>query len=176
MGEQSNEDLTPSQQTIVALIEKHRQAELEKRSVDETLATMVADPYIFFVATLVGGDDQKGVRAFYTTMLRQLPEDMEWIPVSRTVGNDKIILEAVLKFTHSVKMDWLLPGVSATAKNVEIPMVIIFNFRDGKIASERIYWDQASTLVQLGLMQPKTFPIVGSESPHKLLQLTRKDC
>jgi carboxymethylenebutenolidase len=168
----TDSELTPAQQVLVDILEKHRQAELEKLSVSDTLATMVRAPYLFFVATLTGGDDLEGVRAFYTNMLKQLPHDMTWIPISRTVGTDKIALESILAFTHNISTDWILPGVPPTGAKVRIPLVIIFTFRDGKLASERIYWDQASTLVQLGLLNTGGLPIIGSESATKLLALT----
>src|SRR5262245_45891485 len=133
MEEWTNEHLTPVQKAMVELIEKHRHAELDELSVDHTLATMDADPYLFFVPTVGGGDGKTGVRRFYTTMLGQLPKDMEWILISRTIGTVTIVLEAILKFTHDIQMNWLLPGVAATGKKVEIPMVIIFSFRGGRI-------------------------------------------
>jgi carboxymethylenebutenolidase len=168
----TDSELTPAQQMLVDILEKHRQAELEKLNVTDTLATMVRAPYLFFVATLTGGDDLEGVKSFYTNMLRQLPRDMTWIPISRTVGTDKIALESILAFTHDISTDWILPGVPPTGAKVRIPLVIIFTFRDDKLASERIYWDQASTLVQLGLLKTDGLPIVGSESASKLLALT----
>ena len=71
--------------------------------------------------------------------------------------------------THTIQMDWMLPGIAPTGKRVEVPVVVIVGFRDGKIAYERIYWDQASVLVQIGLLDPNTLPIVGSESARKVL-------
>ncbi len=66
-------------------------------------------------------------------------------------------------------MDWMLPGVPPTGKRVEIPIVVVVGFRDGKIASEHIYWDQASVLVQVGLLDPDTLPVAGSENARKML-------
>ena len=66
-------------------------------------------------------------------------------------------------------MDWMLPGIAPTGKRVEVPVVVVVGFRDGKIAFERIYWDQASVLVQLGLLDEETLPVVGIESAHKVL-------
>lgn len=162
---------TACEQAMLDLIEAHRVAELEKRDVDATLATMADSPYIYFAPTLSGGDDEKGVRTFYTTMLGQLPNDMKWIPISRTIGDDKIVLESILTFTHDIQVDWLLPGIAPTGKALEIPMVLIFSFENNKIKSERIYWDLASTLKQMGLLQSDTLPIVGVESAKKLQEL-----
>jgi len=74
----------------------------------------------------------------------------------------------VAKFTHTIQMDWML-GVAPTGKRVEVPVVAIIRFRDGKLAHEHIYWDQASVLVQLGLLNPGTLPVVGIDSARKAL-------
>ena len=67
-------------------------------------------------------------------------------PVSRTIGEDQIVDEMVFKFTHTIPMDWMLPGIAPTGKRVEVPLVAIVRFREGKLAHEHIYWDQASVL------------------------------
>ena len=164
--------LTSSQQAMVATWEEHMRAEFELLNVDSTLATMVEEPYLVNIPILVGGDDQKGVRDFYTNhMIGQFPADMEIVAVSRTVGNDQLVEELVLKFTHTTKMDWMLPGVAPTGKKVEVPVVVIVSFKDDKMESERIYWDQSSVLVQLGLIEAQKLPVSGVESAQKLLQL-----
>ncbi|MCH8236933.1 MAG: argininosuccinate lyase [Proteobacteria bacterium] len=66
-------------------------------------------------------------------------------------------------------LDWMLPGIPPTGKRVEVPLVAIVHFRDDKLAHEHIYWDQASVLVQLGLLDPSKLPISGIESAHKVL-------
>jgi carboxymethylenebutenolidase len=85
------------------------------------------------------------------------------------VGHDRIVDEFVFKFTHTVQMDWLLPGVAPTNKPVEVVKVVVVQFRDGKIASERIHWDQAAVLVQLGLLDPGKLPVVGVAAAAKVL-------
>ena len=72
-------------------------------------------------------------------------------------------------------MDWLLPGVPPTGKKVEASMVVAFSFKDGKLASERIYCDQASMLVQIGILDPEDLPIAGLAGVKKLRQLTKID-
>ena len=98
-----------------------------------------------------------------------MPPDTEVIPVSRTIGSDQLVDEMIFKFTHTVKMDWMLPGIVPTGKRVEVPLVAIVRFRDNKLAHEHIYWDQASVLVQLGLLDDKTLPVSGIESARKVL-------
>src|SRR5262249_50092099 len=90
-------------------------------------------------------------------------------PVSRTVGENAIVDELVVSFTHSRTIDYILPGVAATGKRVQIPVVSVVHFRDGKIASERIYWDQASVLVQIGALKAAGLPVAGVEIALKVL-------
>ena len=85
------------------------------------------------------------------------------MPVSRTVGPDRVVDELVLCFTHDVPMDTYLPGVPPTGRYVELPHVVVVDFQDGKVAAERIYWDQASLLAQVGLLDPATLPVIGAE-------------
>jgi len=75
----------------------------------------------------------------------------------------------IFRFTHTVEMEWMLPGVPPTGRRVEIPLVVVIHFRDGKLAHEHIYWDQASVLVQLGLLSPAELPIAGVETARKVM-------
>lgn len=173
MSTKERDGFSVRQREMLKQIESHRQAELERFNVDQTLATMAATPYLFYVATAGGGKGQRGVRHFYSRLVRQIPKDTQWVLISRTVDTHRVVLEAILKFTHDVRMDWILPGVEPTRKSIHIPLVIIFSFEGKKIKSERIYWDQASALVQLGVLRRQGLPIVGDESPKKLLSLVR---
>src|SRR3954452_17817844 len=101
-----------------------------------------------------------------------MPPDLEIIPVSRTIGSDQLVEELVLKFIHNIEMDWMLPGVPPTNRYVEAALVVVVRFRDGKVAHEHIYWDQASVLVQIGLLDPKGLPVAGMESARKVLDPT----
>jgi carboxymethylenebutenolidase len=97
-----------------------------------------------------------------------MPSDTEIVPVSRTIGGNRLVDEMIFRFTHTLEMDWMLPGVPPTGKRVECGLVVIVHFRDGKLSSEHIYWDQASVLVQLGLLDPSRLPVAGIESAKKL--------
>ena len=92
--------------------------------------------------------------------------------VSRTIGKDQLVDEMVFKFTHTIPMDWMLPGVAPTGKRVEVPLVAIVRFREGKLAHEHIYWDQASVLVQVGLIDAANLPVAGVEAARKVLDPT----
>ena len=157
---------------LVALWEEHMRHEFDTKSTDDTLATMVADAYVDHVPVLTGGRGHAELREFYAThFIPLMPPDMEMVPVSRTIGSDHLVDEMVIKFTHSLEMDWMLPGIPPTGRRVEVPLVVIVRFRDGKLAHEHIYWDQASVLVQLGLLDGEKLPVAGIESARILAML-----
>jgi carboxymethylenebutenolidase len=161
------------QADLVALWEEHIRHEFDTKSTDDTLATMVADAYVDHVPVLTGGRGRAELREFYSThFIPRMPPDMEMTPVSRTVGSDQLVDEMVISFTHTVEIDWMLPGVAPTGRPVEVALVVIVRFRDGKLAHEHIYWDQASVLVQLGLIDPEKLPVAGAESARKVLDPT----
>src|SRR6476660_236207 len=163
-------DLTPAQERLSQLWEAHVRYEFSTRNADDTLATMVEDAYVNHIPVLTGGSGQNELREFYSKrFIPQMPPDTEMTPISRTIGNDQLVDEMVFKFTHTVTMDWMLPGIAPTGKRVEVPLVAIVRFRDGKLAHEHIYWDQASVLVQLGLLGPAKLPVVVIDSAKKVL-------
>jgi carboxymethylenebutenolidase len=121
------------------------------RDTEATLATMIEDAYVNHVPVLTGAVGKGQLREFYGHhFIPHMPPDTTITPVSRTVGDDRIVDELVFQFTHTIAMDWMLPGVAPTGRKVELPLVVIARFRHGKLAHEHIYWDQASVLVQLG--------------------------
>jgi len=155
---------------LARLWEEHIRHEFTTRSTDDTLKTMVEDAYVDHVPVLTGGSGQTELRQFYSThFIPKMPPNMEMKAVSRTIGSDQLVDEMVIKFTHSLEMDWMLPGIPPTGRQVEVPVVVIVRFRDGKLAHEHIYWDQASVLVQLGLLDSKKLPVAGVESARKVL-------
>jgi carboxymethylenebutenolidase len=166
----ANTKLTPAQEALRKLWEEHVQYEFSTRNTEDTLATMVEDAYVNHIPVLTGGSGRDELREFYSKrFIPQMPPDTEMTPVSRTIGEDQIVDEMVFKFTHTIPMDWMLPGISPTGKRVEIPLVAIVRFRDNKLAHEHIYWDQASVLVQIGLLDPAKLPVAGVESAKKVL-------
>jgi carboxymethylenebutenolidase len=106
--------------------------------------------------TMTGGAGQRDLARFYAHhFILTCPADINLVPVSRTIGPNRLVDETVVSFTHDVEIDWMLPCVPPTGRHVEIPVVAIVNFRGGKLYHEHIYWDQASVLVQIGLLDPK---------------------
>ena len=166
----SGTTLTDAQEYLRELWEEHVRHEFATHDTEDTLATMVEDSYVNHIPVLTGGVGRDQLREFYSKrFIPQMPPDTEMTPISRTIGNDQLVDEMVFKFTHTIKMDWILPGLAPTGRRVEVPLVAIVRFRDGKLAHEHIYWDQASVLVQLGLLDPNTLPIAGIESARKAL-------
>ena len=151
------------------LWEDHTAHEFRTRDTEATLATMVENAYVNHIPVMTGGRGKKELRAFYSQdFIPRMPPDTTLTPVSRTVGEDQLVDEMIFSFTHTVEMPWMLPGVPPTNKRVEIPLVAIVRFRDGKLAHEHIYWDQASVLKQIGLLTDPALPVKGVETARKV--------
>lgn len=155
---------------LATLWEAHCRYEFETRDVDATMATMVARPYVNHIPTMTGGVGHDQLKRFYKYhFIGGNPPDTELRPISRTIGADQIVDELVFCFTHTSEIDWLLPGIAPTGKRVEIPLVAIVRFEGDKVAHEHIYWDQASVLVQVGLLDPEGLPVAGIETARKVV-------
>jgi carboxymethylenebutenolidase len=169
----SGSSLTASQEYLVALWEEHLKDEFVTHNTEDTLKTMVEDAYVNHIPVMTGGVGRDQLREFYSQrFIPQMPPDTGLVPISRTIGANQLVDEMVFTFTHTQRMDWMLPGIPPTGKRVEVPLVVVVQFRDGKLAHEHIYWDQASVLVQLGLLDSDTLPVVGVESARKALDPT----
>jgi carboxymethylenebutenolidase len=156
-----------------AMFDAHCAAEFETRDVNATMATMSEDPHITNVPTMTGGKGYESVRHFYDSwFVGHLPKDWSVELVSRTVGETQVVDEVIARFTHDCPMEVFLPGVAPTGKKVTIPLVVVVGFKDGKVAHEHIYWDQASMLVQIGLLDPGGLPVTGAEQAERLLDPT----
>jgi carboxymethylenebutenolidase len=167
---ESGANLIDAQEVLRQLWEEHMRYEFTTHDTEDTLATMVEDAYVNHIPVLTGGVGRDELREFYSErFIPQMPPDTEIIPISRTIGHDQLVDEMVFTFTHTISLDWMLPGIPPTGKRVEVPLVAIVRFREGKLAHEHIYWDQASVLVQLGLLDANTLPVAGVESAHKAL-------
>ena len=155
---------------LAGLWESHCEYEFAVRDAGKTMQTMVAEPYVNHVPTMTGGVGFADLRRFYEHhFISRLPKDTKIVPISRTIGADRLVEELLFCFTHDTEIDFLLPGIPPTGKHVEIPMVAIVRFRGNKLYNEHIYWDQATVLVQVGLLDPKTLPVAGIETAKKVL-------
>ena len=143
----TNISLEPEQQFLNDLWEKHLREEFTTHDTNSTLDTMVPDAYVNHIPVLTGGAGREQLREFYSLhFIPRMPPDTQIVPVSRTIGTDRLVDEVIFRFTHTMEMDWMLPGVAPTGKHVECALVVIVHFREGKLAHEHIYWDQASVL------------------------------
>ncbi len=153
---------------LVALWDEHVRTEFETRDVDATMATMVDQPYVNHIPTMTGGVGHDHLKRFYKYhFIGGNPPDTAMQLISRTVGETSLVDEMLFSFTHTSEIDWMLPGIAPTGRKVEIPLVAVVQFRGDKLVHEHIYWDQASVLVQVGLLDPAGLPVAGAETAHK---------
>ena len=156
------------------LFDGHLEREFADHDVQATMETMVPEPYVHCVPIMTGGSGGQGVRRFYSEhFINQIPKDAKVTPISRTVGKDQVVDEFILSFTHDTQWDYLLPGIPPTGKRVELPHLVVMKFENGKVAHEHVWWDQASLLVQVGLLDSANLPVAGVEQARKLLQVAQ---
>jgi len=165
-----SQELTTEQEAMVKTWEQHMAAEFKTKNLEATMATMTSDPIVNHIPVMTGGVGYDNVRHFYSTyFIPCQPPDTDFVPVSRTVGKDRIVDELIHKFTHTIEMPWMLPGVQPTNRRVEAAVIVVVQFKDGKIAGEHIYWDQASVLSQVGLIDAAKLPVAGVEASRKVI-------
>jgi carboxymethylenebutenolidase len=158
------------QYDLARLLYEHLREEFVTHDADATMATMIDTPYVNHVPTLTGGVGHDMLKRFYKYhFIPKMPEKRRNTYLSETVGADTVVLEFVTTFVHDTEIDYLLPGIPPTGKEVQIPTVVIAKFQGDKLYHEHIYWDQASILAQLGLIDPKGLPIAGVEEARKML-------
>ena len=159
-----------NQAEMIAKWAEHISFEFSSRDVTSTIATMVEDAYVNHVPVMTGGYGHEALRRFYAQdFIPLMPADTRIQLVSLTLGQDQLVDEMIFSFTHTKEMPWMLPGVPPTHRQVDIPLVVVVGFREGKLAHERIYWDQASVLKQIGLLADTSLPVFGAETARKLL-------
>jgi carboxymethylenebutenolidase len=162
-----------TEETLSGAWDQHLASEFAARSADQALATMSAEPYVNVVPLMIGARGRAEPHDFYANhFLSQIPPDLEMVTVSRTIGQGRVVDELVGRFTHSIVMDWILPGIPPTGRRVELPFVVIVQFDADKVAHEHLYWDQASVLVQVGLLD-RALPVRGGEIAAQVLNPTQ---
>ncbi|KAM3413487.1 Dienelactone hydrolase [Cercospora zeina] len=162
--------------------EKYANQLFSAKSAEGVAGMMVQDSYLNCVPTMTGGIGQRDLFIFYRDyFIPKSPPSLSIKLVSRTIGTDQVVDEMVLSFKHTQEVPWLLPGVKATNKAVHIAVVSIVALRGAGLVHEHLYWDQASVLVQVGLLDPKLvpkpfqsqglkrLPVSGSEAAAKVL-------
>ncbi|KAJ5156846.1 hypothetical protein N7492_009649 [Penicillium capsulatum] len=150
--------------------DEHTYYEFGDRSVEKTMATMVQEPYVNHIPTLTGGIGRARLSHFYLHhFIFNNPDDTALELISRTIGTDRIVDEFIFCLTHVKMVDWLLPGVPPTGKPLRIPFTSVVNIRGDRLYHEHIAWDQATVLVQLGLLPeylPFPYPLPDGTRPH----------
>jgi carboxymethylenebutenolidase len=160
---------SPVEQALIDVWEAHMAAEFVDKDADKVIATMTDDPVLIHIAVGTGASGREALRRFYRDIfLPQLPPDAQLQLLTRSVGQNRVIDEFILHFTHTVQMDWFAPGVAPTGRRVVLPNVAIITLQDGKVSSEHIYWDQAAVLLQLGLVGDG-LPALGADQADRLL-------
>jgi carboxymethylenebutenolidase len=155
---------------LSALFDAHVADEFVAKDADLTMTTMVADPTVIHVPVITGGRGGPQVHDFYRDwFIPAWPDDVELEPLSRTVDGERVVFEFIVRFTHTREMPFWLPGVPPSGRRVELPHVVIMGFDGDKVAYEHIYWDQASLLVQVGLLDPAGLPLVGADEARALV-------
>jgi carboxymethylenebutenolidase len=166
--------LMPDHQTMLAMWQQHTYAEFALKDPDAALATMTENPYVLLIPSGTGGVGRAGVHEFYANQfLPNIPPDIELSSLSQIFSNDRIVEEFVVRFTHTLTMGWMLPGVPPTGRKVEFALVVIIQFQAGKVANEHSYWDQATVLSQLGVLDhPAAAAGVGSAAQLRKLSVS----
>ena len=163
---------TSTTNNLAAVFDKHVNCEFENKDVDATMKTMTKNPYVYHVPVLTGGTGYNEVYTFYSNnFVGRMPSDTKFVRISRTIGKDQVVDELIISFTHDIEIPAMIPTVPPTGKYIELPLVVIMKFKGNKIAHEHIYWDQASLLKQIGLLDNNSIPIIGIEQSQKLREL-----
>ena len=135
------------------LWDDHLAGEFLTKDVEATLATMVDDAVVDHIPVHSGGRGKDALRVFYRDIfIPSWPDDLRQITINRVLGDGQLVDEIRTTFTHDRPMEWFLPGVPPTHRLIEIDIIVVVQFRGDKIACERIYWDQATVLRQVGLL------------------------
>ncbi|KAI4156634.1 MAG: hypothetical protein LQ340_000137 [Diploschistes diacapsis] len=141
-------------------VEKIRDQHMEdvRANLSKALNATSAKARVLCVPTLIGSSTPEDLHRFYIKFFRPNPADLNSLLISRTVGVDRVVDEIKLSFEHNREIPWLLPGIPPTNKQVEVAIVSIVCIKGGLLSHEHVYWDQASVLAQIGLLNPNNVP------------------
>ena len=159
--------------TLLSVWDQHVSAEFAAKDADQAGATMTAGSYVNLIPVLIGARRRDGVRDDYANQfVSHIPRGTEIVRFSRTIGQGRLVDELMVRFAHAICMDWLLPGIPPTGTRLAVPMVAIVQFDGDKVVHEHLYFDQASVLVQVGLLE-RTLPVRGGEIAAQVLNPTQ---
>ncbi|WP_328884881.1 nuclear transport factor 2 family protein [Streptomyces sp. NBC_00316] len=160
-----------NQDEMVALWEQHTAYEFDIKDADPTVATMVEDASVMHLPTMSGGFGKNHLRGYYRDVfIPGIPQNTTTETVHRSVGSDFLVEEIIMRMTHDQEIPFLLPGLAATGRTVEVPLVVVVKFRDDLMESERLYWDQAAVLTQVGLIAATDLPMADFTEAARFLR------
>ncbi|KAG9253678.1 uncharacterized protein F5Z01DRAFT_154466 [Emericellopsis atlantica] len=144
---------------LEVVLESNLQSKFFTNDIDKAVEayTTHKTPHVTNIPSLTGGIGVEDLRAYYATAFTNPPSTKVTL-LSRTIGVDRVVDEMHIRFKHTQEVPWMLPDVPATNKKVEILVVSIVALKGGKLYQEHVYWDQASVLMQIGLLDPKLLP------------------
>jgi carboxymethylenebutenolidase len=141
---------------MAELWERHMACEFGLKDADLAVSTMVDDATVMHLPTMSGGAGKENLRRYYAEVfIPAIPADTSNEPIARSFGDSLVVDEFIMRMTHDREVPFLLPGLAPTGKTVEVPAVVIVKFRGDLMESERLYWDQATVLRQLDLIDPE---------------------
>ncbi|MFI9050669.1 nuclear transport factor 2 family protein [Streptomyces sp. NPDC053427] len=160
-----------NQEDMVALWEQHTAYEFVIKDADLAVSTMVEDASVMHLPTMSGGSGKEYLRGYYRDIfIPGIPQNTTMETADRSVGGDSLVEEIIMRMPHDQEMPFLLPGLAATGRTIEVPLVVVVKFRGDLMESERIYWDQASVLTQVGLIAAEGLPMADVTETTRFLR------
>jgi carboxymethylenebutenolidase len=148
---------------MVALWDQHTYYEFALKNAGLAVSTMVDDARVMHLPTMSGASGKEQLRRYYADVfIPAIPDGTVQELICRSLGTASIVDEAILVFPHDREIPFLAPGVKPTGRTLEVPFVVVVRFRDQLMESERLYWDQAAVLAQLGLVTAGELPLASA--------------
>ena len=130
----------------------HRDALLVRRDLAAALAPLAAEPSVVHMPAMTGATGRLALERFYAEQfLSHVPGDLALSTISRTVDRWRLVDETTVLFTHDRVLPWLLPGIKPTYRRAEVLAIAVVGFERTRIRSQRVLWDHATLVGQLGL-------------------------
>jgi steroid delta-isomerase-like uncharacterized protein len=146
-------EMTPAERQ--ALVRRHLESENAHR-LEATLETLTADCVFEDMALHMRVTGQQAAADYYQRWWNGF-SDLTWVPQRRGFTEDGVVAELIVRGRH----DGEYLGIPPTGRTIELPVAILVSFADGLMASERLYYDLATLLRQLGV---STVPATGGEA------------
>lgn len=121
-----------------------------ERNFDEMVEATAPDGTI----TIIGSGDTftgpEGARKFGTMWADGFPDGM--VTVDRVIASgDHVVVEYTGRGTHTGTLATSMGDIPATGRSMTLQMCDVLQFKDGKVLSQRTYFDTGSMMAQLGL-------------------------